>query len=239
MYQGRRLTAVPKRGYQPKRLARLGKRLQEASRRTGTGRMVCSMAVAAALCALALTGAADLSTAYLHDQDSVNNALVIGTVDPSVVETFEDGTGTTKKDVTIQNGGNAPVYIRALPLIYWEDPTSGSVLADKPVAETPGASGDYDYTMTGPAEGWSLGNDGYYYYTTPVQPGDATSKLIETLTDKNTNSARRLVVDIIAQAVQASPAEAVTEAFQGVTIGADGTTLTPPDPPASGGGGAP
>ncbi len=205
-------------GYQPKRLVKPGKHLQESPRHTGAGKMIRGTAVVAvALCALAFSGAADLSTAYLHDQDSVNNAFVIGTVTPSVEEKFN---GTTKENVTIQNGGNAPVYVRASLLIFWEDARDKSILPETPAAGT-------DYDKSGPQSGWSLGGDGYYYYTRPLRPGEATTELIETLTDKNRDSERRLSVDVIAQAVQASPAQAVEQVFQGVRIEPDGT-LTPP-----------
>ncbi len=222
MHPGKRLIAALKCGYHPKRLVRPGKRLQEGPRRTATGRMICGTAVvAASLCALAFSGATDLSTAYLQDQDSVSNAFVIGTVTPSVEEKF-DAASKTKENVTIQNGGNAPVYIRASLLIYWEDAQGRSILSE--AAPERGT----DYEMAGPQSGWSPGSDGYYYYTQPVRPGGATSELIETLKDKHPDSTRLLSVEIVAQAVQASPAEAVTDVFQGVSIDPDSGTLTPP-----------
>ncbi len=225
MYQGKRRKAAAGTGYQPKRLRGPGKHLLEgpSSRPqwTGAGKLLRCAAVVAALCALVFTGATDLSTAYLHDQDSMDNTFVLGSVNPEVTEEFD---GTKKENVTIQNGsgGNTPVYIRALILVTWQDKQSKAALPAPPNAGT-------DYDMTGPERGWELGSDGYYYYTKPVQPGESTTELIQTLTETGTGSdaTRQLSVDIIAQSVQASPAEAVAEVFRGATVQPDGT-LTPP-----------
>ncbi len=229
MYRGKRLRAKAGFGYQPKRLRKPGKYLMKSPRQTGGGTLLRCTAAAAALCTLTFAGAAGLSTAYLHDQDSVNNAFILGSVNPSVTETFS---GTVKENVRIQNGSSdsdVPVYIRALVLISWKDADGHSIPAGEP---REGSADGYAYT--GPESGWVPGGDGYYYYTKPVPPGEATDVLIRNLEDIHTDSTRKLCVDVIAQAVQASPAQAVEEVFRGVSIGADGTTLIPP--PAPGGG---
>ncbi len=225
MYRGRRRKAAAGPGYRPKRLRGPGKRLLEGPpsrpQWTGAGRLLRCAAVAAALCALAVTGAADLSAAYLHDRDSVDNTFVLGSVDPKVTETFD---GTKKENVAIENGGNAPVYIRALILAVWQDKLTGAALSEKPEEGV-------DYTLAGPAEdsGWTLGGDGCYYFTRPVQPGASTDILIRTLTENagDPDGTRQLCVDIIAQSVQAGPAQAVEDVFRGAVVGADGI-LTPP-----------
>jgi len=200
--------------YQPKRLMKPGKCLLAEPRhfRAGT-------AAAVGLCVLAFAGVSNLSAAFLMERDSMDNTFVIGSVDPTVVETFKPAE-KVKENVRIQNGGNTSVYVRAAILMSWQDLQGHVLPTDPPVL---GA----DYTLTEPENGWVLGGDGYYYYTTPVSPGGETSPLITKLTDKHTDAAKRLVVDIVAQTVQASPAEAVTDAFPGAAIGPDGT-LTPP-----------
>ncbi len=191
-----------------------GRRLAAAPRRFRAGAALAAVGVVA----LALAGAAELTSAYLMARGSVDNAFTLGTVAPSVTETFDPTTGV-KENVSVQNNGNAPVYIRALVLVSWQD-ASGAPLSAQPAAGT-------DYELTGAEAGWTLGSDGYYYYTSPVRPGASTSMLIQSLTDRKTNAGGHLCVDVIAQAVQASPAEAVGDVFPGATVDADGV-LTPP-----------
>ena len=68
--------------------------------------------------------------------------------------------------------------------------------------------------------GW-VEHDGFYYYTQPVAPGQTTgSCLFTSCTPDNSEKpegADHLEVNIICQAVQSTPANAVTEAW-GVTI---------------------
>ncbi len=223
MYRGKRLRAKSRFGCQPKRLRRPGKYLLKSPRQTGGGKLLRCTAAAAALCTLAFAGAADLSTAYLHDQADVNNAFILGSVNPSVSEIFTPGEAV-KTDVKIQNGNSdsdVPVYIRALWIISWKDAEGRSVLSPAPEAGR-------DYEFTGPESGWVPGGDGYYYFTRPVPPGETTDVLIQKLEDKDTDHARQLCVDVIAQAVQASPAQAVADVFHGARIGEDGVTLIPP-----------
>ncbi len=199
-----------------------GRRLAAASRKLHPGAALAAVGVVA----LALAGAAELTSAYLTVRDSVDNAFLLGTVTPSVTETFDPAAGV-KENVSVQNTGNAPVYIRALVLVSWQD-AAGATLSAQPAAGT-------DYDLVGPQTGWALGGDGYYYCTSPVQPGGSTPMLVQKLTDKNADAGRYLCVDVIAQAVQASPAEAVGDVFPGASVGANGV-LTPPA--AQGGEGA-
>ncbi len=196
-----------------------GKRLAATPRKFRAGAAL----VAVSMVVLALAGTAELSAAYLMVRDSVDNAFILGTVTPSVAETFDPAAGT-KENVSVQNNGNAPVYVRALVLISWQD-ASGATLSAQPAAGT-------DYELVGAEAGWTLGSDGYYYCTQPIQPGASTPILVKKLTDKNADAGRYLCVDVIAQAVQASPAEAVGDVFHGASVGAGGVLI----PPAGEGG---
>ncbi len=211
MAKGKRLMKGPCRY---KGTGKPGRRLAAAPRKFHAGAALAAVGVAA----LALAGAAEFTSAYLMARGSVDNAFILGTVVPSVTETFDPTTGV-KETVSVQNNGNAPVYIRALVLVSWQD-ASGATLSAQPTAGT-------DYEFTGAETGWTLGGDGYYYCTSPVQPGDSTPILVQKLTDKNADAGRYLCVDVIAQAVQASPAEAVGDVFPGASVNADGV-LTPP-----------
>ncbi len=200
-----------------------GKRLAASARRSRAGAAVLALGVGV----LALAGTVELSAAYLTVRDSVDNAFILGTVVPSVTEETFDPAAGVKENVSVKNNGNAPVYIRALVLVTWQD-ADGATLSAQPAAGT-------DYEFTGAEAGWTLGGDGYYYCTQPVQPGGSTPMLVQKLTDKKTGTDRYLCVDVIAQAVQASPAEAVGDVFHGATVG-EGGVLTPPA--AQGGEGA-
>ncbi len=211
MAKGKRLMRGPCR-YKSDR--KPGRRLAAAPRRFRAGAALAAVGVVV----LALAGTVELSAAYLMARGSVDNAFILGTVAPSVTETF-DPTAGVKENVSVQNNGNAPVYIRALVLVTWQD-ASGATLSAQPAEGT-------DYDLVGAQAGWTLGSDGYYYCTSPVQPGASTPTLVKKLTDKKTHSDRYLCVDVIAQAVQASPAEAVGDVFPGASVGAGGV-LTPP-----------
>ncbi len=211
MAKGKRLMRGPCRY---KGTGKPGRRLAAATRRFRAGAALAVVGVVA----LALAGAAELTSAYLTVRDSVDNAFILGTVVPSVEETFDPAAGT-KENVSVKNNGNAPVYVRALVLITWQD-AAGATLSAQPAAGT-------DYDLVGAQAGWTLGGDGYYYCTSPVQPGASTPMLVQKLTDKNADAQRYLCVDVIAQAVQAGPAEAVGDVFPGATVGANGV-LTPP-----------
>ncbi len=211
MAKGKRLMRGPCR-YQGK--GKPGRRLAANARRFRAGAAL----VAVGIGALALAGTVELSAAYLMARGSVDNAFVLGTVAPSVTETFDPTTGV-KENVSVKNNGNAPVYIRALVLVTWQD-TSGATLSAQPTVGT-------DYELTGAEAGWTLGSDGYYYCTQSVQPGASTPMLVQKLTDKKTNADGHLCVDVIAQAVQASPAEAVGDVFHGASVGAGGVLIPP------------
>ena len=217
MAKGKRLMAQRAGHYRYQGTGKPGKRLAAPPRSAHPG--VAALA-AVSIGALALTGAVELSAAYLMTRGSVDNAFVLGTVAPSVVETFDPATGV-KENVSVKNNGNAPVYIRALVLVTWQDKQGSTMLSPLPEIGT-------DYEITGAEADWIEGSDGYFYYTQPVQPGQSTAQLVQKLTDKNSNAERQLSVDIIAQAVQAAPAQAVTEVFRDVTFGPDGITLVPP-----------
>ena len=155
--------------------------------------------------------------AWLSTTSSVSNTFVLGTVNPTVQETFEDPY-TEKKDVKISNKGNVPIYVRAQVNIYWVD-ADGNQLWDQPVADT-----DYTLKQSIESSSWKQGADGFYYWTEPLAAGSQTTNLIDSLTWTDTNNGRTLVCDIAVQGIQAEPAEAVQEAW-GVTI--TGGAVTP------------
>lgn len=172
-------------------------------------------ALAAALVVVAVAGVIAWTTA----QDALTNTFGLGKVDTAIVEKFD---GETKENVYATNNGNVPAYIRAQVNIYWIDAETGEQLWDVPQQNT-------DYTVIPANDGWKIDQTtGFYYWTKPVRVGDKTGKLIDKISQSDTQLAadkdagRKLVVDVDIQAIQADPTNAVTEAW-GVTLDADGT----------------
>lgn len=156
---------------------------------------------------LALAG----SIAFLQRQASLTNTFAIGTVTPQINETFNDEK-TVKSDVSLSNKGNVPVYMRCKVDIYYKN-DDGTISADPPVETT-------DYTLTYAddyGEKW-IKKDNIYYYKSIVNANGKTSDLIKKCVDTDTNSGKKLVVDINAEAIQAEPASAVEEAWSDIKV---------------------
>lgn len=164
--------------------------------------------------------------AWLSVTGVLVNQFGIGSVTPSVQETLN---GNVKSDVKAKNTGAAPAYIRAAVDIYWQDATSGARLWEEPKAGK-----DYkivwsdslrDASGANSASNWVKASDGFYYWTSPVAPGEETDELIASVTELKPTEGRNLVVDVSTQAVQSTPDEAVHEAW-GCTV-QDGVLIPP------------
>ena len=164
---------------------------------------------AAVLCMaiIMLIGAVVGSTvAYLiTNTDPVENKFAYASVSCEVKEDFN---GNTKKNVQITNTGSTDAYIRATYVVNWLD-AQGNIVASVPDG--------YSYSLNVNPDGkWTKMGD-YYYYLTPVAPRDSTPGSLLTCTvTRPENPEYRLSVEIIATAIQSTPAKAVTEAW-GVT----------------------
>lgn len=165
--------------------------------------------------------------AWLSVTGVLVNQFGIGSVTPSVQETLN---GKVKSDVKAKNTGTAPAYIRAAVDIYWQD-QDGARLWDEP-KEEPKGEADYeiawsvaDASGANSAHNWVKASDGFYYWTSPVAPGAETGVLINRVTELKATEGRNLVVDISTQAVQATPDEAVHDAW-GCSVEND--VLVPP-----------
>ena len=123
-------------------------------------------------------------------------------------EVKEDFNGNTKKNVQITNTGSTDAYIRATYVVNWLD-AQGNIVASVPDG--------YSYSLNVNPDGkWTKMGD-YYYYLTPVAPRDSTPGSLLTCTvTRPENPEYRLSVEILATAIQSTPAKAVTEAW-GVT----------------------
>lgn len=163
---------------------------------------------------LLLVGAAG-TFAWLSATGVLVNEFGFGSVAPAVDEKLN---GNVKNDVAVKNDGSAPAYLRVAVDIYWQD-QDGARLWEEPVADT-----DYDIKLgnvtkasaSNSASSWVVASDGFYYWTSPVEPMAKTDVLIESVNERKADG-KNLVVDISTQAIQSTPDDAVTEAW-GCTV---------------------
>ena len=161
-----------------------------------------------------LIGAVVGSTvAFLVTQtDPVENKFTYASVSCTVSESFN---GTTKEKVQIQNTGTTDAYIRATYVVNWLN-------KDGSIAPVPQGTIPNGYTLSiseNPDKAWTKGTDGYFYYLTPVAPGGLTDGSLVNCTvtyPQGVEPEYILSVEILATAVQSTPAKAVQEAW-GVT----------------------
>ena len=147
------------------------------------------------------------TVAYLIDKtDRVANTFEYAKVSCEITENFDKA---RKSNVQVKNTGTTDAYIRATYVVNWVDST-GKIAASVPAG--------YGYELTENPDGkWTVGDDGYFYYLLPVAPGASTPGSL--LTCKVTypeNPEYTLSVEILATAVQSTPASAVYDAW-GVT----------------------
>lgn len=156
-----------------------------------------------------------MTISYLSSGSSLQNQFKIASVDPEVIETFEDN---VKSNVYVQNKGDIPVYIRAKIMIYYQD-TNGYILGD----EIPIMARDYTLIFANDLNvNWIQATDGFYYYKNKVNAEGQTAKLIESCKEMNPSDDRKLVVDIVAEAIQANPKDAVEDAWKAIDVADDG-----------------
>ena len=139
------------------------------------------------------------------DTQPVTNTFEYAKVSCAVIETFN---GSKKENVQIKNTGTTDAYIRATYVVNWLN-KDGTIAASVPT--------DYSYSLTeNPDSKWTYNpNDGYCYYWTPVAPGGFTAGSLLTciVTKQPDNPQYILSVEILATAVQSTPANAVQEAW--------------------------
>lgn len=148
------------------------------------------------------------TVAFLVDKTgNVQNTFEYAKVSCEVTEEFKNN---TKEHVQVKNTGTTDAYIRATYVVNWLD-KDGKIAASDPEG--------YSYSLNVNPDGkWTKMGD-YYYYLTPVAPGKSTPESLLTCTviyPVTENPEYTLSVEILATAIQSTPANAVTEAW-GVT----------------------
>ena len=171
-------------------------------RRRRNGRFTAMVAAAMLLLALAIGG----TVAWLSTTDKpIENKFLPSNVTCEVHESFN---GTEKTNVTVKNTGDIPAYIR-VKLVTYRTNDAGDHIGG--IAELP------SFTL---GEGWVKYGD-YYYYTQPVAAGgfpaaNLTDSMMLTANYTDADGGHQSI-DVMAEAIQSVPAEAVGQAW-GVNI---------------------
>lgn len=166
------------------------------------GRTAKSSALIIAL-ALILVLAVGGAVAYIFTQTDP----VINTFTPTEAKiTVDEETNSNQKTsiTVVNNSTGVPVYIRVALVANMIDGAGNVTGADVP-------------TFTR-GDDWIKGSDGYYYYTEPVPVGGFTGNLLKAPMELSEN----MQVVILADAIQAEPTTAVTQAWD-VTVDSNGS----------------
>ena len=167
------------------------------------GRTARSSALIIAL-ALILVLAVGGTVAYIF----THTGPVINTFTPADAKiTVDEQTSDNQKTsiTVVNNSTGVPVYIRVALVANMID-EAGNVTD---AASVP------TFTL---GENWTEGSDGYYYYTKAVPVGGSTGNLLEKAMTLDEN----MQVVVLADAIQAEPTTAVTQAW-GVTVDSNGS----------------
>lgn len=166
-----------------------------------------NVAVIAVLFLCIIAGTVGGVYAYLTAKtDPISNEFVPAKVSCLVEEDFAEG---VKSNVKVRNTGNIDAYIRAVVVATFVS-EDGKVLATAPKESV-------DYFIQWGTDGWTQGQDGYWYHTKPVKPEETTVLLIESAYELSVPDGYRLHLQILATGVQSDPAIAVQEAW-GVSV---------------------
>ena len=151
------------------------------------------------------------TVAYLIDTTGqVANTFEYAKVSCEITENFDK---TTKSNVQVKNTGTISAYIRAAVVANWID-VDGNIAASVPEG--------YSYDLTCSSGSWAQGKDGFFYYLRPVAPGASTEGNLLTCTVTCPETPEyTLSVEVLAEAIQSTPASAVNEAWN-VAVDGDG-----------------
>lgn len=157
---------------------------------------------------LLLAPAAGGTIAWLSARtDAVTNTFLPSKVSCAVTEIFDEDTGV-KSAVNVVNTGDTDAYIR-VRLVSYRTNEKGQHIGG--VAALP------EFAL---GENWVL-LDGFYYYTLPVVPGAMPAAnladRIELTGEYKDADGGRQAIDVMAEAIQSVPSEAVGQAW-GVSI---------------------
>lgn len=176
------------------------------TRRVGRGRYVRTGTLLLSLLLIAAAAVGGTVAYLLTQTDPVQNTFTSSHVSSEITETFD---GTVKKNVNVKNTGDTDAYIRVKLVSYRVNGAGQTIGGTATIPEfTPGTN-------------W-VQYEGYYYYTQPVAAGQSPANPLIgepgiTLTQYTDADGGKQVIEVMAEAIQSAPAEAVQEAW-GVSI---------------------
>lgn len=146
--------------------------------------------------------------AWIHSETpGLLNTFTPGSVTSEINEVFDQA---VKSDVTVENTGNVPAFMRAVIVVTWVDEDDETVVS----SVVPVSGVDYELTLAD--DGWTQGSDGLYYFEGAVAAGADTGVLIDEVQPIAAGpEGYVLCVDVVADAVQA----------KGGTVGASAVEL--------------
>lgn len=145
------------------------------------------------------------TVAYLTSKSSVTNQFSVAKVDTEVNEDFD---GTRKSNITATNTGDVPAFIR-IKLVTYRINENGDHIGGKAEVDKSNFNIDLNY--------WVEVND-CYYYRYPVDPHVTINPTLTgtgyiKLKQYDDADGGKQVIEVIAEAIQASPAQAVSDAW--------------------------
>lgn len=163
---------------------------------------------------LLISAAVGSTVAFLATKtEPVENAFEYANVSCEVTEACDtDGSSI----VQVRNTGTISAYIRVAVVANWMD-VNGDIAASDPEG--------YGYDPTCSSDSWARGTDGFFYYLRPVAPGASTEGILLACTVTCPEPPEgTLSVEVLAEAIQSTPASAVYEAW-GVTVDGSGMLI--------------
>lgn len=160
---------------------------------------------------LLISTAVGSTVAFLATKtEPVENSFEYANVSCEVMQDRDtDGSSIVK----VKNTGTISAYIRAAVVANWMD-VDGNIAASVPEG--------YSYDLTCSSGSWVQGTDGFFYYLLPVAPGALMEGNLLTCTVAcPENPEYTLSVEVLAEAIQSTPASAVKEAWN-VEVDGDG-----------------
>lgn len=179
------------------------------TKRRTSGARRCKTRIILLLCCIAVVGLLGFqgTISWLTTKtESIQNTFTPAAVSCEVTENFD---GKTKTNVNVRNTGNTDAYIRVKLVSYRVN------------AQNQRIGGQATIPSFTPGEGWLSGSGGIYYYKYPVAPGQSPkAPLIQSVTltgSYNGADGGRQVIEVLAEAIQSAPAQAVNDAW-GLTV---------------------
>ena len=146
------------------------------------------------------------TVAYLvTNTDPVVNTFTPADYDIEINETLENG---VKKNVTVTNDGEVPMYIRVALVVTWTDAEGNVIVKPEGASMTGIPTGD----VVGKNGTW-IKNGNYWYYSKPVGANATTDEIIGEAKATGLTEGVKANLEVLVQGIQAEPDQAVIDAW--------------------------